>query len=110
MRRRTAYFKASKSRCLVIMRKQPNGLPTTAEHRAWNEMHVRCRNREDTSRGIRLEFASFGEFLAHVGPRPSPRHRIDLIDNRANYAPGNVRWVIWPVQPLPVCRRRKRQP
>ena len=38
------------------------------------------------------------------------RHRIDLIDNRANYAPGNVRWVIWPVQALAARRRRKRQP
>jgi hypothetical protein len=90
------------------MRKQPNGLPTTAEHRAWNEMHARCRNREYSGRGIRVEFASFGEFLAHVGPRPSPRHRIDIIDNRANYAPGNVRWVIWPVQAPDPRRRRER--
>jgi hypothetical protein len=30
------------------------------------------------------------------------------MDNRANYAPGNVRWIIWPVQALDPRRRWKR--
>jgi hypothetical protein len=35
---------------------------------------------------------SFAAFLADVGPRPSPHHTIDRIDNARGYEPGNVRW------------------
>lgn len=37
--------------------------------------------------------ASFEQFLADMGPRPSPRHQIDRLDPTKNYAPDNCRWV-----------------
>lgn len=36
----------------------------------------------------------FERFLAHIGPRPEPKHlySVERIDNEGNYESGNVRW------------------
>lgn len=36
--------------------------------------------------------ASFVTYWADMGPRPSPSHTPDRINNDGNYEPGNVRW------------------
>jgi len=55
-------------------------------------------------RGIRLhpEWVEAAPFLAYIaavlGPRPSPRHSLDRIDNDGHYEPGNLRWATFEEQ------------
>jgi len=71
------------------------------EYRSWEHMIQRCTNPKATGyerwggRGIRVcdEWRNnFEAFLAHVGPKPSPAHSIDRINNDGHYEPSNVRW------------------
>jgi hypothetical protein len=45
-------------------------------------------------RGIRVcrEWATFDQFIADMGRRPSPSHSIDRVNNDGHYEPGNCRW------------------
>jgi hypothetical protein len=98
--------KAQKScGCLLrestIRRSTTHGGRKTLEWDAWARIIDRCTNanapgwKNYGGRGITVckEWRhDFAAFLAHVGPRPSPQHSIDRIDNSQGYTPGNVRW------------------
>lgn len=101
--------------CKVCQRGMPrskrNDLPGYA---CWLQMNIRCAYVNGESyphyggRGITVcpEWRGrygYERFIAHIGPRPSPKHQVDRIDNDGNYEPGNVRWV------LPVVNIRNRR-
>ncbi len=73
----------------------------TPEYRAWSLMKDRCLNPKSGNypywggRGIKIHepwIVDFLVFYQYIGPRPSPQHSLDRIDNNADYQPGNVRW------------------
>lgn len=75
-----------------------HGMNGSPEDKAYRAAKQRCMNRRNPDwvnyggRGIQFNFLCFEQFVAELGPRPSPYHSLDRKNNNGHYEPGNVRW------------------
>ncbi len=78
-----------------------HGWNGTKEHGTWLRMKARCYNPKRAGyalyggRGIKVcgrWLYSFENFLADMGPAPTPEHSIDRIDVNKGYSKRNCRW------------------
>jgi len=85
---------------LLRERNTLHGLCKSTEYGSWSNMRKRCNRPNDPQyadyggRGITVceEWESFENFYKDMGPKPTPKHSIDRIDNDGNYCKDNCRW------------------
>jgi len=72
----------------------------TPEYHAWRGIQRRCTvptahcYATHGGRGIRCLWTDYEQFVADVGERPSPRHRLFRLDRDGHFEPGNCAWML----------------
>lgn len=69
-----------------------------SEYATWRGMWDRCTNPNNKNyqsyqgRCPPESWRDFAVFYAELGPKPSPKHSLDRVNNDRPYGPGNCRW------------------
>lgn len=84
--------------CYALLVRTKHGQYRTPEYHIYASARNRCTSPNNPywhrygGRGIEFRFVDFETFFAEIGPRPTPQHSLDRIDNNGHYEIGNVRW------------------